>query len=204
MNVSEATKSTSVTVHPKIKNMYFWFFLAPVYQVSYASIHKIKSSQVQSNQHWRFFLSALCQLCAKGGGEELFLVNTMASLTYWPLSPAVNGTTTHYNKTLGSVGQDLHNDSAMDFFWPFFPLLLALKIRTAHSAPDFSCKCFVLGFYNLFFRRTSKMTGYLSAGLQRKLLKHPLIFFLHILLSKQLVQLMLKDQNQNNFSQNIK
>ncbi|XP_035525340.1 protein eva-1 homolog C isoform X2 [Morone saxatilis] len=32
----------------------------------------------------------------------------------------------------------MHNDSAMEFYGLFLPLLLALKIRTAHSAPDFS------------------------------------------------------------------
>lgn len=79
-------------------------------------------------------------LLLKGGG--LFLVNTMASLTHWPLSPAVKSTTSHYNRTRVSVRWDLHNDSAMEFFWPFFPLLLALRIPTTHSAPDFSCKCF--------------------------------------------------------------
>ncbi|XP_076594465.1 protein eva-1 homolog C isoform X1 [Chaetodon auriga] len=32
----------------------------------------------------------------------------------------------------------MHNDSAMEFFFLFLSLLLALKIHTAHSAPDFS------------------------------------------------------------------
>ncbi|XP_070818694.1 protein eva-1 homolog C isoform X2 [Chaetodon trifascialis] len=32
----------------------------------------------------------------------------------------------------------MHNDSAMEFFFVFLSLLLALKIHTAHSAPDFS------------------------------------------------------------------
>ncbi|KAI3351596.1 hypothetical protein L3Q82_020434 [Scortum barcoo] len=32
----------------------------------------------------------------------------------------------------------MHNDSAMEFFCLVFPLLLALKIRSAQSAPDFS------------------------------------------------------------------
>ncbi|XP_051276472.1 protein eva-1 homolog C isoform X2 [Dicentrarchus labrax] len=32
----------------------------------------------------------------------------------------------------------MHNDSAMEFYGLFLPLLLVLRIRTAHSAPDFS------------------------------------------------------------------
>lgn len=101
------------------------------------------------------------------------------------LSKAVNRTTTHYNQTQGSVVQDMHNDSTMEFFCLFLSLLLALKTRTAHSAPDFSRKCSVFVINNCFFRRKSNCwPGYFLAmkDLERKFLRdieHPQIFFVH-------------------------
>lgn len=117
---------------------------------------------------------------------------------HWPTDRALPGSQSHNNKTPGSVVQDMHNDSTMESFCLLLPLLLALKMHTAHSTPDFSRKCFVLDIDNCFGRRKYKC-WLVNSQLWRICKGNVLnisLFCLHILLSKQLVQCMLKDQNQ--------
>lgn len=82
------------------------------------------------------------------------------------------------------------------FCWSFWilHLLLALKVHTTQSAPDFSRKCSVFDInYCFVFLNADRLL--LRGEGCAKLDLHSLIF-LHILLSKQLMQLMLTDQNQ--------
>lgn len=144
---------------------------------------------VQKSQLWYFLLllGEVAVSCQHNG-----FIDPLTAL-----SQAVNSTTSHFNKTPGSAVQNMHNDSAMELLCLLLPLLLALKIHTAHSAPDFSGKCFVLASA-IAFSGESQNADHLYFFLncfQRKLLKRP-TFFSVILLSKQLVKLTLKDHNQ--------
>lgn len=150
-------------------------------------------AHVQSSQLWFFFT-------AKGG--RLFFVNTMVPLTYWPLSPRLS--TAQQLLTTKPRGLTCRICTMTLVPWSFcwslclLVLLLALRIHTAHSAPDFSRKCSAFHINNWFYWRKSKCWPFAFQFCKRMLdkdIQHSLIY-LHILLSKQLVQLMLKNQNQ--------
>lgn len=110
---------------------------------------------ITSSAKTALFKAVIFFFIAKGGVAVSCKHNGIIDLLI-ALSQAVNSTTTRYNKTPGSVVQDMHNDSAMEFFCLFLPLLLALRIRSAQAAPDFSRKCFVFHINNCIFRTKSK------------------------------------------------